>query len=59
MCGISKKFLDWCQGKVDKSYEKNGLTDFVLETQIAINKIRHYRDINDKKNIITDDGYVQ
>ena len=61
MC-ISKlniRLLNWCQGQVNKLYEKHGLTDKILEYQIRINTIRANHNIPDENDIITDDGYVQ
>lgn len=56
---ITKKLLNWCQERVNKFYEKKGLTDKVLEFQIRINRLRHVLDIKDEETVITDDGYVQ
>lgn len=56
---INRKILDWCQDKVNQMYEKEGLTDKVIEYQVRINKIRNHKDSADKNNIITDDGFVQ
>lgn len=47
------------QNKINKEYEKNGLTDSVLDAQLALNKKRNANDICDKKEIINKDGYVQ
>lgn len=46
------------QKEVDKLYNEHGLTDEVLDKQIAINKLRHAHNITDKETIIYD-GYVQ
>lgn len=46
------------QKEVDQLYDEHGLTDEVLDKQIAINKLRHEHDITDKENIIHE-GYVQ
>ena len=46
------------QKEVDELYEKHGLTDEVLDKQIAINKLRHAHDISDKSNRINK-KYVQ
>lgn len=46
------------QKEVDKLYKEHGLTDEVLDKQIAINKLRHAHNITDKETIIHD-GYVQ
>lgn len=56
---INKRLLDWCQGRVNRLYEKDGLTDQVLEFQVLINKIRNKKDSTEKESIITDDGFVQ
>ena len=46
------------QTEVDQLYKKHGLTDEVLDKQIAINKLRHAHDITDKENT-TYEEYVQ
>ena len=46
------------QKKVDKLYDKHGLTDEVLDKQIEINKLRHKHDISDESNRINK-KYVQ
>lgn len=46
------------QDEVDKLYEKEGLTDEVLDKQIEINKLRHKHNISDKSNRVYDD-FVQ
>lgn len=40
------------QKEVDKLYDEHGLTDEVLDKQIAINKLRHEHDITDKEKVI-------
>lgn len=35
------------QKLVDREYKKNGLTDSVLDKQLAINKERHQKNISD------------
>lgn len=40
------------QKEVDKLYDEHGLTDEVLDKQIAINKLRHAHDITDKEKVI-------
>lgn len=42
------------QEKIDKLYEKEGLTDEVLEKQVALNQLRNKLDISDRKNRIYD-----
>lgn len=46
------------QKEVDELYEKHGLTDEVLDKQIAINKLRHAHDIVDESEKVHED-YVQ
>ncbi len=46
------------QKEVDKLYAEHGLTDEVLDKQIAINKLRHAHDIVDESEKIYKD-YVQ
>lgn len=57
-----KKFneiiLNIRQKLLDREYKKNGLTDKVLDKQIAINKKRRELDIPDSRNKIYED-FVQ
>lgn len=57
-----KKFneiiLNIRQKLLDREYKKNGLTDEVLDKQIAINKKRRELDIPDSRNKIYED-FVQ
>ena len=46
------------QLEVDELYEKEGLTDEVLEKQVEINKLRHEHDIPDS-NELTYEDWVQ
>lgn len=46
------------QEEVDKLYKEHGLTDEVLDKQIAINKLRHAHDIADESCKVHED-YVQ
>lgn len=46
------------QKEVDELYEEHGLTDEVLDKQIAINKLRHAHDIPDESEKVHED-YVQ
>lgn len=46
------------QREVDKLYEKEGLTDEVLEKQIEINKEGHKHDIPDENEFVHEE-YVQ
>lgn len=56
---IKGMYYNYQQNKINKEYEKNGLTDSVLDAQLALNKKRNVNDICDKKEIINEDGYVQ
>ena len=47
------KLLNYQQKRVDKAYEKHGLTDEILDRQIEINQKRH------RLNIPETDDYVQ
>ena len=44
---IEFKLLEYVQNKVTKEYEKNGLTDDVLNAQIRINKLRNKYNISE------------
>ena len=46
------KELDKEQEEINKQYEKEGLTDEVLDRQIAINEKRHKENITDPKELI-------
>ena len=46
------------QEEVNQLYEEHGLTDEVLDKQIAINKLRHAHDIPDESENVHED-YVQ
>lgn len=46
------------QRKINKDYEKNGLTDSVLEAQVQVNTERHELDIPDKTEL-NSDGFSQ
>lgn len=49
---IKKTNLRNKQREVDKLYEKEGLTDEVLEKQIEINKERHKHDLPDENEFV-------
>lgn len=53
-----EKHLDKLQKEIDELYEKEGLTDEVLDKQIYVNKLRNAHDISDKSNRINGE-YVQ
>lgn len=53
-----KEHLAKKQKELDELYEKEGLTDEVLDKQIAINKLRHEYDIVDENELVFED-YVQ
>lgn len=40
------------QRAIDKQYERDGLTDEVLDAQVELNMLRHELDIADSKNHI-------
>ena len=46
------------QRAVKRKYAREGLTDEVLEEQVAINRLRNMHDIPDKSNFLFED-YVQ
>ena len=46
------KELDKEQEEINKQYEKEGLTDEVLDRQIAINEKRHKENITDPKELV-------
>ncbi len=57
---IIKKLLDYLQSKNNQKYEKDGLTDEVLERQVEINEYRNRYDITDEDSVISDnEGFVQ
>ena len=52
--------LDYKQKQNNKLYEKDGLTEEVLNNQIEINKKRHELDIVDKTELTkSNEGFVQ
>lgn len=55
---VMKEHLAKKQKEVDELYEKEGLTDEVLDKQIAINKLRHEYDIVDETELIFEE-FVQ
>ena len=56
---IQGKLLNTAQTLINKAYEKEGLTDRVLEAQIRLNKQRHVFDIHDKNEEVDEEGFVQ
>lgn len=52
--GTNIEYLAKEQEKIDKLYEKEGLTDEVLEKQVKLNQLRNKLDISDRKNRIYD-----
>ena len=57
---INKIRLNYLQKENDALYKKEGLTDEVLDKQIAINKKRHELDIVDEKELTeSNKGFVQ
>lgn len=55
---IRKLLLKIAQRILNSVYEKEGLTDKILELQIKINKLRHESNIPDE-TLLNDGGYVQ
>lgn len=53
-----EKHLAKIQKEIDELYEKDGLTDEVLDKQIYINKLRNAHNISDKSNSMNGE-YVQ
>lgn len=53
-----EKHLDKLQKEINELYEKESLTDEVLDKQIYVNKLRNAHDISDKSNHINGE-YVQ
>lgn len=58
MSFLDKIILDIKQTMINREYNKNGLTDDVLEKQIAVNKKRHELNIPDSSKKINGD-FVQ
>ena len=54
-----KKELDERQLIIDEKYEKEGLTDEVLDLQVALNMERNALNITDERQIINSEGFVQ
>lgn len=51
--------LDIAQKWINKMYEKEGLTDKVLDAQILLNSQRNKLNIPDENEIVTSDGFTQ
>ena len=62
MMKIIRKYYEWElnreQDKLDEEYEKYGLTENILEKQIALNARRNELDIPDKK-YLNEEGFSQ
>lgn len=56
---LVKKLLNVSQRLNNILYERDGLTDEVLENQIKINEYRNKYDITDENEIVNDEGFVQ
>lgn len=57
-----KDYIEFLQGICNELYDKNGLTDGILNLQVYINEYRHKYDITDPREIIHTDngkGFVQ
>ena len=55
---IMSFLLNIAQNLLNRLYEKEGLTDRVLDSQIKINRLRNKSNISDKKNAIYE-NFVQ
>ena len=55
---LYKIYLGYLQNKVNKEYEKKGLTDDILKKQIRINSIRYKKNIPDETEFIYE-NFVQ
>ncbi len=51
--------LDIAQKYINRMYEKEGLTDKVLDAQILLNSQRNKYNIPDENEIVTSDGFTQ
>lgn len=51
--------LDIAQKYINRMYEKEGLTDKVLDAQILLNSQRNKLNIPDENEIVTSDGFTQ
>ena len=62
MIGLLRKYYEWDlkrkQDKLDKEFEEHGLTDKLLEEQIALNIRRNELDIPDGK-YLNEEGFSQ
>lgn len=55
---IEEILLNFVQRLVNYLYEKEGATDFVIDQQVKVNKLRNEYDIPDKSEFIYED-FVQ
>ena len=44
---LANKLLNFAQKQINKAYEKDGLTDDVLDLQIRVNKLRAEYDLSE------------
>lgn len=51
--------LDIVQGLINQEYAKSGLTEEVLKSQVALNKLRNELDLPDKDKVVDEEGFVQ
>ena len=54
-----KRELSKEQNEINKLYASDGLTEEVLERQIALNIRRNELNISDESQIVNDEGFVQ
>lgn len=54
-----KRELSKEQDEINKLYASDGLTEEVLERQIALNIRRNELNISDESQIVNDEGFVQ
>lgn len=57
-----KKAVNALQRTCNKLYDKYGMSDEILSFQVAINKVRNYKDVTDESEIINhapDGDFVQ
>ena len=44
---IANKLLNFTQKQINKAYEKDGLTDEILDLQLKLNKLRAEHDLSE------------
>lgn len=56
---VAEMLLDASQKLNNYLYDREGLTDRVLENQLKINEYRYKYDLTDESEIVNDEGFVQ